>query len=107
MKLRNLYNRICSLQSYFPSEEVNALFFQLVEFVLDDSMSHDLSDQEISHLQNICSQAEGEMEKYWVKELVSGSKKLEDFWYYSNYVKLTKLEFFALQGCSHHVHHRK
>lgn len=109
MSIRELYEEILKLDSYTPSDEVNQLFQQLVAFALSPEMiASELAPDEIRHLQMICAKAEYEMETYWAQKVLESNdprRELENFPYYANYEKLTKLEWFSLLSCGNHSSH--
>ena len=96
--------RAKKLASYEPSEEVNAFFSELCQFVsgqIDYELDFDpifVSD-EVKDLQQVCAVAEGEMEKFWSKKIQfsdSPEEILRSFIYYDNYQDLTRLEYALL-----------
>lgn len=107
--LKALYQEISTLSSLAPSPKVNQLFQKLVAFALDPKMfESELSSKEIAHLQQLCAQAEFEMEAYWVKRVLASKDPKAElllFPYYKNYEKLTKLEWFSLLSCENHLSH--
>lgn len=108
-QLEQIYTKINSLSNLKPSKEVNKLFSELVEIATDNGYKVFLSQQKISRLQQLCSKAEYELEKYWAKEiLVSDNplEMLEEFPYYQNYIDLTLLEVNSIRSCSTHNFHK-
>ena len=100
----SLCSRAKKLASYEPSEEVNAFFSELCQFVsgqIDYELDFDpifVSD-EVKDLQQVCAVAEGEMEKFWSKKIQfshSPEEMLRSFIYYDNYQDLTRLEYALL-----------
>ena len=100
----SLCSRAKKLASYEPSEEVNAFFSELCQFVsgqIDYELDFDpifVSD-EVKDLQQACAVAEGEMEKFWSKKIQfsnSPEEVLRSFIYYDNYQDLTRLEYALL-----------
>ncbi|TQD71180.1 hypothetical protein C1H46_043285 [Malus baccata] len=99
-----LYEKISSLESLKPSQDVNMLFTQLVLACIPPSPI-DVSKlcrgvQEIrSNLIRLCGEAEGLLENHFSTILGSFEHPLDHldiFPYYSNYLKLSKLEFNIL-----------
>lgn len=106
--IKTLYKRIVKLGNYKPSKKVNLLFSKLVKesLILDDKKS--LKTKELTNLQRICSLSEYELESYWANKIVkskSPSNILKKFPYFSNYVKLTKMELYSLVSSSEHKNH--
>ena len=100
----SLCSRAKKLASYEPSEEVNAFFSELCQFVsgqIDYELDFDpifVSD-EVKGLQEICAIAEGEMEKFWSKKIQfshAPEEMLRSFIYYDNYQDLARLEYALL-----------
>lgn len=103
-KVCELYDKISNLQSLSPSKEVDSLFTQLVHTCIPP---HPIDVSKLcSKIQNIrnnliklCGQAEGLLEKHYSTLLGSYETPLDHldlFPYYSNYLKLGKLEFDLL-----------
>ncbi|BFG36817.1 hypothetical protein CerSpe_230910 [Prunus speciosa] len=106
-----LYEQISSLESLKPSKDVNMLFTQLVLTCMPPSPI-DVSKlcqgvQEIrSKLIRLCGEAEGLLENHFSTILGSYEHPLHHltiFPYYSNYLKLSKLEFTILSQHFPHV----
>lgn len=108
--MRDLYIKITTLNDLSPSEKVNFLFSQLVEKSLEEGDKNTtLTKSETAKLQLICARAEYEMEKYWAKrilEAIDSNNELLKFPYYSNYEKLTQMEWFSLLSCTKHIKHK-
>ncbi|KDP23386.1 hypothetical protein JCGZ_23219 [Jatropha curcas] len=103
-KVCNLYYEISSLESLKPSKNVDMLFTQLVLTCIPP-ISIDVTKlpnkiQEIrSKLIRLCGQAEGFLENHFSAILASYENPLDHlnmFPYYSNYLKLSNLEFTIL-----------
>lgn len=106
-----LYEQISNLESLKPSKDVNMLFTQLVLTCMPPSPI-DVSKlcqgvQEIrSKLIRLCGEAEGLLENHFSTILGSYEHPLDHltiFPYYSNYLKLSKLEFTILSQHYPHV----
>ncbi|CAL1407678.1 unnamed protein product [Linum trigynum] len=101
----DLYDQISALDSLKPSKDVDTLFTQLVSTCIPPSpidvnkLCHKV--QEIrSNLIKLCGQAEGHLESHYSAILGSHEKPLHHldiFPYYSNYLKLSLLEFNLLK----------
>jgi len=107
--INKLYNQIVSLDNYRPSPKVNYLFTELVAQVLKINKSPNLSIVKKIKLQEICAQAEYELEKYWAEKIINSEnsvKTFAEFPYLNNYEKLTKIEWFSLLSCTRHKRHR-
>ncbi|XP_052204735.1 nicotianamine synthase-like [Diospyros lotus] len=107
-KVCEIYEKICSLESLKPSKDVNSLFTQLV-FTCMPPSSIDVSKlpksvQEMrSNLISLCGKAEALLETHFSTILASFDNPLHHlsiFPYFSNYIKLSLLEFSILaQHC--------
>ena len=103
-KVCDLYMQISSLESLKPSEDVNMIFTQLVLTCMPPSPI-DVTKlckrvQEMrSKLIRLCGEAEGHLETHFSTILASYENPLDNltiFPYYSNYLKLSLLEFTTL-----------
>ncbi|GMI79389.1 nicotianamine synthase 3, ARABIDOPSIS THALIANA NICOTIANAMINE SYNTHASE 3 [Hibiscus trionum] len=103
-KIRDLYEQISSLSSLEPSEDVNTLFTQLVVTCIPASLidvtklCKDIQDMR-SKLIRLCGKAEGHLEDHFSTILASYENPLHHlniFPYYTNYLKLSQLEFDIL-----------
>jgi nicotianamine synthase len=109
-KVCDLYLQISSLESLKPSKDVNMIFTQLVLTCMPSSPI-DVTKlckrvQEMrSKLIRLCGEAEGLLESHFSTILGSYENPLDHltiFPYYSNYLKLSLLEFTILsQHCAH------
>ncbi|KAA8545250.1 hypothetical protein F0562_020034 [Nyssa sinensis] len=109
-KICEIYEKISRLESLKPSKDVNMLFTQLVLTCIPPSPI-DVTKlckrvQEIrSKLIRLCGEAEGLLESHFSTILGSYDNPLHHltiFPYYSNYLKLSLLEFTILtQHCTH------
>jgi nicotianamine synthase len=109
MKLKELYNKIIALDDLKPSAEVNALFSELVSKAIDLENKEKLSFNERIELQKLCSLSEYQLERYWVEKILASEnaeEMLRSFPYFQNYKELTKLEYYALNGCVEHSDHQ-
>lgn len=107
-EIKSLYHQINRLEDLKPSKKVNTLFSKLVELSLNTETYNNLSGLEIKNLQTICSKSEFEMEKYWSTRIIRDKNPklaLTKFPYFSNYKKLTRMEWYSLVGCSNHQSH--
>ncbi|KAJ8767327.1 hypothetical protein K2173_017371 [Erythroxylum novogranatense] len=103
-KVSEIYEKIASLENLSPSKPVNSLFTQLVlvcipQCDLDiDKLSPRVQDIR-SKLIKLCGKAEGLLESHFSTLIGSYENSLDHiraFPYYSNYVKLSELEFSML-----------
>ncbi|XP_047339252.1 nicotianamine synthase-like [Impatiens glandulifera] len=101
----DLYEKISKLDSLKPSNDVNMLFTHLVNMCipsypnLDISKLSDQVQQIRSNLIRLCGQAEGLLESHYSAILGSFQNPLNHlslFPYFSNYLKLSQLEFTIL-----------
>lgn len=107
--INKLYKDILNLDSLKPTYKVNKLFSSLVSYVLDPNNKNTLKETELEKLQEICSRAEYELEKHWAKKIIESDnplKTLRKFPYFSNYRKLTQMEWFSLLSCTTHKTHK-
>ncbi|WCJ43048.1 Nicotianamine synthase [Euphorbia peplus] len=109
-KIINLYDQISSLSTLKPSKDVDTLFTDLVLTCIP-TISIDVNNLPIkvqemrSNLIKLCGEAEGHLEVHFSNILASYENPLNHlnvFPYYSNYLKLSHLEFNILK---HHVPH--
>lgn len=104
-KINTILKEIRGLKSFKPSDEVNRIFSKLVNIALSSKEKINLHDENISFLQKSAALAEYEMEKHWAKEIASNKCRLNNFVYYDNYVKLTRIEWNNLLSCKFHNSH--
>jgi nicotianamine synthase len=108
-KISSLCESLSSLPSLHPSPQVNSLFTELVTACIPpseiDVSKLDMEAQEMRFkLIDLCSRGEGLLESHYSDILASYENPLEHldlFPYYTNYLKLSQLEFELL---SKHVH---
>ncbi len=106
--LQNLYKKLKKLDCLKPSQNVNTIFQDLVQYVLNQKTEINISANTIDFIQKTCSKAEYELEKYWAQEIIHNKnpkKALQRFPYFQNYQQLTQLEWFSLLGCHHNHKH--
>ncbi|XP_059651037.1 nicotianamine synthase-like [Cornus florida] len=105
-----MYEKISRLDSLKPSKDVNMLFTQLVLMCMPPSpidvpKLHKRVQETRSKLIRLCGEAEGLLESHFSTILGSYDNPLDHltiFPYYSNYIKLSQLEFTILsQHCTH------
>lgn len=108
-QVEKLYSQISKLTDLNPTNKVNQLFSKLVSLAISDIYEHTLHLQKQTHLQQICSQSEYLLERFWANKIAISSDPpvtLTTFPYYQNYLDLVQLEFFSLKGCTQHqIHH--
>ena len=105
VKVCEMYYKISSLENLNPSENVNTLFTQLVLICIPtcriDITTLSKRVEEIrSKLIRLCGQAEGLLESHFSILIGSYESPLDHltlFPYYSNYLKLSHLEFTMLK----------
>lgn len=104
-KLEKVKMEIERLENLRPDKKVNSVFSNLVKL----ATSFEKKEVELkSFFQVAAAKAEVEMEKYWAKKIIESvnpQSTLEEFWYYQNYLDLTKLEFGSLALCHDHKMH--
>ncbi|CAE6086773.1 unnamed protein product [Arabidopsis arenosa] len=111
----DLYDQISKLESLKPSKNVDTLFGQLVSTCLPTDTNIDVTNmcEEVkdmrSNLIKLCGEAEGYLEQHFstilgsLQEDQNPLDHLHIFPYYTNYLKLGKLEFDLLSQHSSHV----
>lgn len=106
-KLEKIKQEIDKLESLRPDKKVNSVFSNLVKL----ATSFQKKEVELkTYFQTVAAKAEVEMEKYWAKKIIESAnpeETLKEFWYYKNYLDLTKLEFGSLSLCHDHQKHNK
>ena len=96
--LKPLIDKVLSLQSFVPSNEVNRVMGSLVDGVIDTTskdVTQMATDQQILKVRQISAQTESELEKFWARLVINSNdplKTLKSFPYLSNYEELTKRE---------------
>lgn len=103
--LSDLIRRVRSLKSLRPNREVNKVFSELVDYALKSSDKVNIDKRELEFIQKSAAQAEYELEKFWVQKIIDNGAQIEDFIYYNNYLKLTKIEWNSLLSCKEHKNH--
>ncbi|XP_076932881.1 nicotianamine synthase-like [Bidens hawaiensis] len=103
-KVCQIYDKISKLETLKPSKDVNRLFTELVTTCIPPStINMAILPQNIqetrSKLIRLCGEAEGHLEAHFSNLLASFPNPLhhlDAFPYYSNYLKLSQLEFDIL-----------
>ncbi|KAI3508415.1 hypothetical protein L1887_23422 [Cichorium endivia] len=103
-KVCDIYHKISKLDTLKPSKDVDSLFIELVRTCIPPSSINiatlPANVQEIrSKLIRLCGEAEGHLEAHFSTILGSFPNPLHhlnEFPYYSNYLKLSRLEFDIL-----------
>lgn len=103
-KVCEIYENLSRLENLNPSEHVNSLFSQLVHICkqqchMDITKLSDRVQDIRSKLIKLCGKAEGLLESHFSTIIGSHENPLHHirlFPYYSNYLKLSKLEFSML-----------
>ena len=103
-QITDLFEKISSLESLKPSQDVNMLFTQLVlacmpPTPIDVTKLCAKVQQMRSQLIRLCGEAEGLLEKHYSTLLANHDKPLEHlhvFPYFENYIKLSLLEYNIL-----------
>ncbi|GAA0160305.1 hypothetical protein LIER_16887 [Lithospermum erythrorhizon] len=103
-KVSKIYMKISNLKSLKPSKDVNMLFTQLVLLCtppnpIDVTKLHKTIQEMRLNLIRLCGEAEGLMEKHYATILGSFDNPLHNlsiFPYFSNYIKLSHLEYNIL-----------
>ncbi|XP_062105052.1 nicotianamine synthase-like [Humulus lupulus] len=108
-KVSEIYENISKLDSLNPSKQVNFLFTQLVQACIppcpiDIAKLSNRAKEMRSKLITLCGKAEGLLESHYSTLIGSYENPLDHislFPYYSNYLKLSQLEFTMLsQNCT-------
>lgn len=93
--IENFYKKLTNLTDLKPWKKTDYIFRKLCEYAI--SVEEDLEiNEKVLKINEICASAEYEMEKFWSEKIQNSEtpeQKLEDFIYFKNYKKLTKLEF--------------
>ena len=99
----DLYHEIKSFKDYTPNPSVNEAFSELVKYSLNDKNEIHLTEAEVLDLQNICSNAEEELELHFANSILSAERKLEDFLYYVNYYEQVNLEMSSINKINPYI----
>jgi nicotianamine synthase len=111
-RLHRVYHRLALLPSLDPSDDVDALFRELVRLVqtTPPSEATSLLDDPVlaavrERLQALCAEGEARLETHWARRIVetpssAGWRELEAFPYFENYERLARLELAALDVAS-------
>ncbi|XP_074304435.1 nicotianamine synthase-like [Silene latifolia] len=110
-QITQLYEKISNLESLKPSQDVNMLFTQLVlacvpPYPVDVTKLCGKVQEMRSNLIRLCGEAEGLLEKHFATILGQFDiplNHLDIFPYFSNYLKLSLLEYDILTHNSTHV----
>lgn len=89
------YKKLINLKDLKPNKETNEAFSELCKYTQENDKDIEINEK-ILKINEICSKAEFEMEKFWSEKILKSQnpkQELKKFWYYENYKKLTKLEF--------------
>ncbi|KAK1430024.1 hypothetical protein QVD17_12473 [Tagetes erecta] len=103
-KVCEIYTKISKLETLKPSKDVNHLFTELVEacippYSINIATLPENIQETRSKLIRLCGEAEGHLEAHFSTILATFSNPLDHldiFPYYSNYLKLSQLEFDIL-----------
>lgn len=107
--IRGSFNVLTTEQNLSPKNEtVTRSLTQLVRELTESSTSDEVTafllqtpdlKAERDNLPELCGAAEGEMEKYWSERIAADPEaRLSDFWYYPEYVELTRAETALMDG---------
>lgn len=95
-----ILEELLSLKTLAPSKLTNETFSALCKYVLQNDYEP-VKDDFLFEINQICSNAEFELEKFWAKKIISSQNpqmEMENFTYYKNYLKLIKLEFNSIES---------
>ncbi len=94
MQETKLYNKIKTLQTLWPGNEVNTVMSELTEYCCTNSHTAPLlSNIEIEFIRNKSNIAEVNLEKFWALNFIkSNNLNIKDFIYHNNYSDLINLE---------------
>ena len=93
-----LYNKLISLDNFSPNIHTNHLFSSLYNWVISWEFHCEYCENKKHTIQNICAEAEYEMEKYYAEKIINSELKIEDFIYIKNYEKLALLEIESIKN---------
>lgn len=107
--IRGSFNVLTTEQNLSPKNEtVTRSLTRLVRELAENSSSTEITEfllqtpdlkAERDNLPDLCGAAEGEMEKYWSELIATNPEaRLADFWYYPEYVELTRAEMALMGG---------
>ena len=115
-KILSIHKELLSAKNFKPSKSTNAIFSRLVAIVQNTPPNDSreiLNDNNILQIQDnlrrISSKAESELELFWTNNIIKSNepeKILRLFPYYSNYDKMSDLEFECMQSCNIHKVHK-
>ena len=93
--INKIYKNLKWLKTLKPNVETNKIFSSLVNYCVENNLNIEYTDI-VKEINNYCSIAEYELEKYTVLEILKSDNpkgKLKEFVYYKNYLDLTKFEY--------------
>ncbi|KAG9194046.1 hypothetical protein G6011_04081 [Alternaria panax] len=113
-EIRNIYTVLSEISSLAPSDQVNSLLTRLVNLCVVPYSAEFTAyffripgiESLCSNLRPLCSEAEGELERFWAKHMINHfstrqqrpSSVLQTFPYYQNYVDLSRLECATIEA---------
>ncbi|PID84771.1 MAG: nicotianamine synthase [Chloroflexi bacterium] len=108
-KIYDIHQQLTLLPSLEPRDEVNQLFSNLVNLVIDedtpDVVEDVLSDPHIQSIQSslhqLSARGEYQLERYWSNQISAHQEpaaEMKRFPYYGNYEQLSDMEFNALSS---------
>lgn len=111
-----IHEVISNAKKLKPSQKINSSLSELVRIVINTSTNHSkkiLLNKDIisikKSLREISSEAESELELFWVKKILESNnpkRVIEKFPYYSNYQKMTDSEIKSMLDCQTHKNHK-
>lgn len=93
------------LKTLTPWDITNSVFSSLYHYVIKNDYEP-TKDDNLLKINQICSNAEFELEKHWSKRIVNSSdpySELKKFPYYQNYLKLVQLEFSSARNFKENI----
>lgn len=93
-----LYSEIHSLTDLKPNPKINSVFSKLYQSVISSDIWCVFCWEKKHTIQNICAEAEYEMEKYYAEKIINSELKIEDFIYIENYEKLALIEIESIKN---------
>lgn len=94
--VEKFYKKLKKLETLKPNEKTNKTFCELCDFCRKNDEKKILVDEKILEINEICAEAEFEMEKFWSEKVAKSEKpdeEIKNFPYLKNYIDLTNLEF--------------
>lgn len=89
------HKKLKNLKDLKPNSETNSIFSELCSYCIEKDKNIKIN-KKVLEINKICSKAEFELEKYRSEKIIKSEnpkKELQNFPYFENYKKLTKLEF--------------